>query len=150
MSAALRVADCVLLMGTDKGYIECLKKDNYVTVWFIVGRNTEILPHNQCCQVPIVEWTGLQSGHLRNITNCDRNMTKSQTRSSHPGKFWQNVRTRKTIQEGRIAVKDYWRGRMAEEGREAQQEEGRLCCNLDTYYCKKGGWRGVSKSIGFR
>ena len=43
---------------TDKGDIEFIKEDNYVTVFLIVGRNTEIVTHNQCCQVPIVEGTG--------------------------------------------------------------------------------------------
>ena len=38
MIATLRVGDCVLVRGTDKGYIECLNADNYVTVLFIVRR----------------------------------------------------------------------------------------------------------------
>ena len=41
------------MRGTDKGYTEYLNEDNYVTVLFIVGINTEIVPHNQYCQVPI-------------------------------------------------------------------------------------------------
>ena len=57
MTEFLRVGDCVLVRGTDKGYIECLNKYNYVTVLFIVGRNIEIVPHNQCCQVPL--WRAL-------------------------------------------------------------------------------------------
>ena len=56
--APLRVADCAIVRGTDKGYIEFLNKDNYVTILFIVERNTEIVPQNQCCQVPIVEGIG--------------------------------------------------------------------------------------------
>ena len=32
----------------------------------------------------------------------------------------------------RRVVRGYWRGRLIEEGIEAQQEEGRLCCNLGT------------------
>ena len=61
------VRESVLVRGTDKGYIEYLKKDNYVTVLFIVEINTYIVPNNQCCQVPIVEGTGLWSGNLCNI-----------------------------------------------------------------------------------
>ena len=58
INAPLRVRDCVLVRGTYKGCIEYLNKDNYVTVLFIIERNTEIVPHNQCFQVPIVEGTG--------------------------------------------------------------------------------------------
>ena len=42
-----------------------------------------------------------------------------------------------------------WRGRLKEEGREAQQEEEMFCCNVGTNSCKKGGGGGVSKSIDF-
>ena len=42
--APLQIKDCFLVRGTDKDYIEYLNEDNYVTVWFIVGRNTEIVP----------------------------------------------------------------------------------------------------------
>ena len=44
-----------------------------------------------------------------------------------------------------------WRGILIEKGREAQQEEERLCCNLGTNSCKQGGaWGGGgSKIIGF-
>ena len=55
MPAPLWIGVCVIMGVIDKGYIECLNVDNYVTVWFIVGRNTEIVPQNQCFQVPIVE-----------------------------------------------------------------------------------------------
>ena len=48
------------MRGTYKDYIEFLNEYNYVTVWFIVGINTEISPQNQCCQVPIAEGTGLR------------------------------------------------------------------------------------------
>ena len=43
MYAPLHIGDCVLVRGTDKGYIEFLNEDNYVTVWFIVGKNTVIV-----------------------------------------------------------------------------------------------------------
>ena len=39
-------------------------------LFFIVGRNAEIVPHNQCCQVLIVDGTGSQSGHMRNISSA--------------------------------------------------------------------------------
>ena len=45
--------------GIVKGYIECFNEDKYVTVWFIIGRNTDIVQKNKCCQVPIVKGTGL-------------------------------------------------------------------------------------------
>ena len=66
MPATLRVGDCVLVRGTDKCYIECINEDNHITVLFIVGINTEIVTQNKYCQVPIVEGTGSQSGHLFN------------------------------------------------------------------------------------
>ena len=47
--APLRVKYCVIVRGVDKGYIECLNKYNYVTVWFIVGRNIAIVPQKQRC-----------------------------------------------------------------------------------------------------
>ena len=40
MPALLRFGDYIILSGINKTYIEYLNKDNYVTVWFIVGRNT--------------------------------------------------------------------------------------------------------------
>ena len=40
MPAPLHIRDCVLLRGADKGYIEYYNEDKYVTVWFIVGKNT--------------------------------------------------------------------------------------------------------------
>ena len=40
MPAPLRIGECIQVRGTYKGYIELLNKDNYVNVWFIVGRNT--------------------------------------------------------------------------------------------------------------
>ena len=58
------------MRGADKGYIECLNEDNYVTVLFIVGRNTDIIPQNQFCQVPIVEGTGSRSDHMHNISSA--------------------------------------------------------------------------------
>ena len=67
MPATLMVRDCVLVRGTDKGYIECLNEDNYVTVLFILGINTKIVPHNKCSQLPIVEGNGSRSGHMHNI-----------------------------------------------------------------------------------
>ena len=42
-------------------------------------------------------------------------------------------------------VRGGWRGRLEEEGIEAQQEEEMLCCNLGTESCKQGG--AVSNSI---
>ena len=42
-----------------------------------------------------------------------------------------------------------WRGRLTEDGREAQQEEERLCYNLVPSIVSKGGGGRVSKSIGF-
>ena len=57
------------MRGTDKGYIECSNEDNYVTSFFIVGRNIEIVPQNHFFHVPIVEGNGLQFGHLRNISS---------------------------------------------------------------------------------
>ena len=48
-----------------------VNKDNHVTVWFIVERNTEIVSQNQCCQVPIMEGTGSLSSHLHNIYSGD-------------------------------------------------------------------------------
>ena len=75
MPAPLRVRDCILVRVTDKGYIECLNKDNYDNVWFIIGRNTEIVPQNQCFQVPIVEVTGSRSCHLRNISSAPNKHT---------------------------------------------------------------------------
>ena len=44
MPVPLSIVDCVKVRGIDKVYIECLNEDNYVTVWFIVGINTEIFP----------------------------------------------------------------------------------------------------------
>ena len=35
-----------------------------------------------------------------------------------------------------------WRGRLSAEGREDQQSEDMLCCNLGTKSCKKGGGGG--------
>ena len=58
MPEPLQFGYYVIVRGTDKCYINCLNEDNYVTVWFIVRRNIEIMPQNQCCQVPIVEGTG--------------------------------------------------------------------------------------------
>ena len=46
------------MRGTDKGYIEFINEDTYVTVLFIVGRNTDIVPQEQCFRLPIVEGTG--------------------------------------------------------------------------------------------
>ena len=43
MPELLLIGDCVIVKGAYKGYIECLNKYNYVTFWFIVGRNTEIV-----------------------------------------------------------------------------------------------------------
>ena len=70
MTEALWVRDCVIVKGTYKDYTESINKDNYVTFWFIVGRNTEIVPHNQYFQVNIVEVNLLQSGHLNNISSA--------------------------------------------------------------------------------
>ena len=66
---------CVIVKGTYKGYIKFLNKNNYVTVLFIVGRNTNIVPQDQFCQVPIVEGTGSQSGHLHNIYSAPNQHT---------------------------------------------------------------------------
>ena len=67
MPAPLKVIYCVLVMDTDIGYIECLNEDNYVNFLFVVGINTEIVPHNQCFHVTIMEGTESLSGHLCNI-----------------------------------------------------------------------------------
>ena len=48
MPAPIRVRDFVLVSGTDKFYIECLNEVKYVTYFFIVDRNTELVPQNQC------------------------------------------------------------------------------------------------------
>ena len=58
MPAPLQIGNCGVVRDTYKVYKELLNKDNYVTVWFIVGINIDTVPHNQCCQVPIVEVTG--------------------------------------------------------------------------------------------
>ena len=68
MPEEIWVRYCVLVRGIDEAYIESLNKYNYVTVWFIFGRNAYIMPQNQCYRLPIVEGNGLQSGHLRNIS----------------------------------------------------------------------------------
>ena len=49
MPVPLRVRECIIVRGTDKGNIECLNKDNYATVLFIVGINIEIVLQNKCC-----------------------------------------------------------------------------------------------------
>ena len=54
----MRVGECVIVRGTYKAYIECLNKDKYVTIWFIVGINIEIVPQNKKFQVPIVKGPG--------------------------------------------------------------------------------------------
>ena len=59
ISAPFWVVDCVLMRRTYKGDIGCLNEDNYVTGWFIFGINIDIMPPDQCCQVLIVEGTGL-------------------------------------------------------------------------------------------
>ena len=64
MPEPLQFGYYVIVRGTDKCYINCLNEDNYVTVWFIVRRNIEIMPQNQCFQVPIVEGTGSRSGGM--------------------------------------------------------------------------------------
>ena len=64
------IRECIIVRVTDKGDIEFIKEDNYVTVFLIVGRNTEIVPHNQYFQVNIVEVNLLQSGHLNNISSA--------------------------------------------------------------------------------
>ena len=63
------------MRGADKGYIECLKEDNYVNFWFIFGRNTEIVPQNQCCRVPIVEGTVSRSVNMHNISSAPNKHT---------------------------------------------------------------------------
>ena len=40
MPAVFWVRECALMRITDKYYIECLDKDNYITVWFIAAVNT--------------------------------------------------------------------------------------------------------------
>ena len=69
MPATLKVKDYILVRSTDKYYTEHLNEDNYFTVWFSVGGNTDIVTHNQCCQLPIVEGTGLGSSNLCNISS---------------------------------------------------------------------------------
>ena len=44
MPAHLIIRECILVRSTNKGYIECLNKDSYLTVCFIVGINTQIVP----------------------------------------------------------------------------------------------------------
>ena len=63
------------MRGTYKGYIEFLNKNSYVTVLFIVVRNTNIVPQDQFCQVPIVEGIGSRSGHLLNISSATNQRT---------------------------------------------------------------------------
>ena len=46
--------DCILVSGTDKGFIECLNNNKCFTVRFIAERNIEIVPKNECCNVSIV------------------------------------------------------------------------------------------------
>ena len=58
MPEPLRVRDCVLTRVTDKGYIYFININDYLNLLFIVGRNAEIVTHNKCFQVPIVESTG--------------------------------------------------------------------------------------------
>ena len=36
-------------------------------LFLIFGRNTDIVPQNQCCQVPIVKGTGSRYGQMRSI-----------------------------------------------------------------------------------
>ena len=76
MPVLLRFVDCVVVRGTYKAEIQCPNKDNYVTVWFIVGINTEIVPQNQCFQLPIVEvteshWTSAQDLKCSHSTQCE-------------------------------------------------------------------------------
>ena len=75
MPAKLWVGDCVIVRGTYKCYIECPKKDNYVTVWFIFEIHTEIVQHNQFFQAPIVEGSESQSGHIQNISSATNQHT---------------------------------------------------------------------------
>ena len=65
----LCAGDCVLVRVKNKSYPERFHEDNYFTVWFSVGENTDIVTHNKCCQVTIVEGTGLGSGNLCNISS---------------------------------------------------------------------------------
>ena len=82
---------------TNRGYIECLNKYNYVTVLFIFGINVDIVPHNQFCQVPIVEGIVSQSGHLLNISSATNQgtllrisvqSTQSEEEESGRGEGW--------------------------------------------------------------
>ena len=75
MPEPFRLGDLILVRGTDTVYIECLNEDNYVTVFYIVGINAEIVPQNQCCQVPIVEGTGSRSGHMHKISSAPNQHT---------------------------------------------------------------------------
>ena len=75
MPEPLRVRDCVIVRGADKGYIEYINKDNYVTVLFIFGRNIEVMPQNECCQGTSLEGTGLKFGHVRNISSAPNQHT---------------------------------------------------------------------------
>ena len=50
------------MRGTDKSHPECLDKYKYVSVWFIVGVNAEIVTKNRCCKVSILECTGSLGG----------------------------------------------------------------------------------------
>ena len=54
--------DFFLVNGTDKGFIECLNNDNYFTVSFIVARNIEIVPQNECYNLSIVGALDLDVG----------------------------------------------------------------------------------------
>ena len=96
----MRVVDCILVRGTDKIYIECINEENYVTVLSIIARNTEIVPHDQCCQVTIVEGTGSRSGHMRNIYSAPNQhimliissqITQSEEEESGRGEGWLEV-----------------------------------------------------------
>ena len=88
MPATLMVRDCVLVRGTDKGYIECLNEDNYVTVFYIVRINAEIVPQNQCCQVPIVEGTELYCTSAQYLHCSESTHHESEEKEAGRGEGW--------------------------------------------------------------
>ena len=88
MHLFLWLGDCIIVTSTDKSYTKYLNKNNYVTVWFIVGINIEILPHDQCCQVPIVEDTGLQWTPIQCINLSQSTQHEAEEEEAGRGEGW--------------------------------------------------------------
>ena len=55
---------------------------------FIVGINIEILPHDQCCQVPIVEDTGLQWTPIQCINLSQSTQHEAEEEEAGRGEGW--------------------------------------------------------------